>query len=365
MKATIKVHEEHELQARTVGARYLELDALRGLAAVCVVYYHFKMAFDPVDNVVPIQIIVIRHLLAGHQSVILFFVLSGFVLSIPLFKTAKFSYRSYLVRRFCRIYLPFLGALILSWAAADHFLYSRIQLTQWFHFTWQTPLTWRLFGSQLLMAPDAKLNTAFWSLRYEVEMSILFPLICLFMRGRKFWANAAFCVGVYGLGTLVRKEDASQTLLFAGTFILGAILSLYKENLKAYYHRLTVMQKFAVLTAGLVFYFLSERKILDRRHLSVGGTSIGAGIFIILAINSTRAQKILLHAVPEYLGRISYSLYLVHGTVLFALINLLYGRMPTALIFVVYSVVALLFAHLFCLWVEEPAMRLGKKLTSR
>ena len=215
------------------------------------------------------------------------------------------------------------------------------------------------------MAPDAKLNTAFWSLRYEVEMSILFPLICLFMRGRKFWANAAFCVGVYGLGTLVRKEDASQTLLFAGTFILGAILSLYKENLKAYYHRLTVMQKFAVLTAGLVFYFLSERKILDRRHLSVGGTSIGAGIFIILAINSTRAQKILLHAVPEYLGRISYSLYLVHGTVLFALINLLYGRMPTALIFVVYSVVALLFAHLFCLWVEEPAMRLGKKLTSR
>lgn len=286
------------------------------------------MAFDPVDKVVPIYIAVIRHLLTGHQSVLLFFVLSEFVLSIPLFKVARFSYQSYLVRRFCRIYLPFLAALLLSWIAAHHFLYSRIQLTQWFHFTWQTPLTWRLFGSQLLMSPDAKLNTAFWFLRYEVEMSILFPLICLFMKARKFQANAAFCVGVYGVGTLIRGEAASQTLLFAGAFIFGAILSLYRENLKVYYLRLTVMQKLAILAAGLLFYFLGERKLLERHHLSIGITAIGAGIFIILAINSKRAQKILLHAVPEYLGRVSYSLYLVHGTVLFALINLLYGRMP-------------------------------------
>jgi peptidoglycan/LPS O-acetylase OafA/YrhL len=59
---------------------------------------------------------------------------------------------------------------------------------------------------------------------------------------------------------------------------------------------------------------------------------------------------------PQYLGRVSFSLYLVHGTVLFALLDCLYGRVPLAVLGAVYAALALASAHGFCVAVEEPAM---------
>lgn len=51
----------------------------------------------------------------GHSAVILFFVLSGFVLSLPFFKGEyKFDYSRYLVKRICRIYIPYLIIIMLA-----------------------------------------------------------------------------------------------------------------------------------------------------------------------------------------------------------------------------------------------------------
>jgi peptidoglycan/LPS O-acetylase OafA/YrhL len=69
--------------------------------------------------------------------------------------------------------------------------------------------------------------------------------------------------------------------------------------------------------------------------------------------------------VPEYLGRVSYSLYLMHSIVLFAVLDLLYGRLPKLALFGMVMVGSLVLGHLFCVAVEEPAMRLGKRLAKR
>ena len=347
------------------GKRFFELDALRGLAALCVVVHHFRLAFQVGRTTLTVPHLLLFPFLAGPQSVMLFFVLSGFVLSIPLFSTRPFSYRKYLVRRFCRIYLPFLAALLISWVAASHFLYSKLPLTPWFYNTWQSPLTWHLFGLQLLLDPGVQLNTAFWSLRYEVELSILLPFICKLLKERRVGLNLAFVAAVYVLGVFAPQKDLSQTLTYGSTFILGAILSLHRNALKGVYEGLSKGVKAAILGAGLICYYGGTQSYFDRHKIDIAITALGAGTLILFAIESKTAGTILRHAVPEYLGRISYSLYLIHGTILFALLNVLYGHFSLLSLSAIYSLAALAGAHLFCIAIEEPTMRLGKRLTGR
>ncbi|WP_158594027.1 acyltransferase family protein [Cohnella faecalis] len=76
--------------------RYEQLDALRGLAALTVLFSHLAMTPANVPPLVhqflyraysPFSI-----LIKGHQAVFFFFVLSGFVLSLPLLRGSKLNY---------------------------------------------------------------------------------------------------------------------------------------------------------------------------------------------------------------------------------------------------------------------------------
>ena len=111
------------LAAARLPARLEELDSLRGLAALTVVISHHLIVlpvfFNPTNwhGHIPVNILKYTplHLLfAGHEAVILFFVLSGFVLSLPFHANKQGPYASFVIRRICRIYLPY----IVSVAAA-------------------------------------------------------------------------------------------------------------------------------------------------------------------------------------------------------------------------------------------------------
>jgi peptidoglycan/LPS O-acetylase OafA/YrhL len=89
---------------------------------------------------------------------------------------------------------------------------------------------------------------------------------------------------------------------------------------------------------------------------------LGACGLLIFAEHS-RACRWLTTAIPAYLGRISFSLYLVHGTVLWASMILLVHRVPFFVVVSVYLVCSIIIGHVFCVTLEEPAMRLGRRLT--
>ena len=79
--------------------RVLELDALRGLAALAVVFYHYTTRFDQLfGHTFPLPWSVSW----GHYGVDLFFMLSGFVILMTLERTSdswKFAWG-----RFSRLY---------------------------------------------------------------------------------------------------------------------------------------------------------------------------------------------------------------------------------------------------------------------
>jgi peptidoglycan/LPS O-acetylase OafA/YrhL len=340
------------------------LDALRGIAAVTVVFHHLFLTFPGMPTTK------LELISSGRSAVVLFFVLSGYVLSIPMWNKRQMPYRLYLIRRFCRIYLPFAVAASLSILGAIIFHKTGLSLTPWFNQTWHTPITISIVVKQFLMYPMPYFNTAFWSLGFEMQMSVVMPLLCLLMLS----LNPAAFTLIYGLAMfaypMTNGWPGYIALSFQTIFLfsLGATLARYDAVLKQVCARFG-QWLWLVLAASMYLYYDFFLKMpfgpvliegLSRRIFLING--LGSAGILICSLHLPPLARWLKHSVPEYLGRISYSLYLIHGVVLFATVYLLTGHLRVHWMMGVILVLALAAAHLFCITVEEPAMRLGKSL---
>src|SRR5437879_6576394 len=100
------------------GSRYLGLDSARGAAAAMVVLHH--AAFFYLDAAHPVGMMraflkVLQRF--GHSGVVIFFVLSGFVLFVNYGQGKRFTYPAFVVQRVFRIHAPYLVALGLELTA--------------------------------------------------------------------------------------------------------------------------------------------------------------------------------------------------------------------------------------------------------
>jgi peptidoglycan/LPS O-acetylase OafA/YrhL len=158
-------------------------------------------------------------------------------------------------------------------------------------------------------------------------------------------------------------------------FILGILIAENLEAIGNWYGGLTTLRKWLLLAAAFLSYnftaivaavvLAGHTKLLT--GISDWGTALGAVGIIVSVLYSRRINTLFRLPVPVFLGRISYSLYLVHIPVLLAMAFFLQRRFPlrAALMLPLYSIVALVVAYLFCILVEEPFTRLGRVLKSR
>lgn len=90
--------------------RILELDALRGLAALAVVLFHYTTKYSEIFNTdVTTQIIDFKY---GHYGVQLFFIISGFVIFMTINKV-KTPFE-FIFKRFIRLYPVFWLCIIIT-----------------------------------------------------------------------------------------------------------------------------------------------------------------------------------------------------------------------------------------------------------
>ena len=347
--------------------RIPQLDALRGIAAVTVVCHHWWAIYRSAP---PPWIF--RPLVTGREAVILFFVLSGFVLSLPIWNNRQAPYPEYLLRRIFRIYVPFVFALVLSALGCLVFYGRQLPLTSFYYTTWQTPLSAALFARELLMPTHSVLNGAIWSLRYEMELSILFPFLCLFLLRTGRWSWLVLTIGLRaGEFLLVHSHYAANVavtnfarfLYYSIFFIIGATLAR---------ERTTFARLLSHIPRPILWIFLLTA-LCSYCNTMFGHSTVPASDFfttlgaasMILLIQDPRLTLGLNSSVPQYLGRISYSMYLVHYTVLFAVFDLAFPKVPLVGIAILCGAATLLVSHLFCIWVEEPAHAAGKTLAHR
>jgi len=350
------IGQASSLEATGRHVRLQGLDSVRGIAAATVVVGHFVgvMSETPpwwFGHLMP----------PGHSAVALFFVLSGYVLSIPFWRGRQDSYPKYLLRRFFRIYVPYAAAVCCAVIGATKLNGVHLELSHYFYQTWHTPVTSSMIVAQFFqISTSYALGTAFWSLRYEIEMSLIFPLLCVLisrMRGRGTLVFVLTC-GIVGqaISHYHRVADLTNevgvTLVWSTCFVLGALMSWKAQTITLLYRRIPSPARFAIAILTYAAY-------LSSRNLIV----IPAAVSAVILIENSRLKSWLNTTSGHYLGRISYSLYLTHGTVLFTLLILLYGKIPTFVLLFVFLAASLGIAHLFCICIEEPAMWFGKRLT--
>ncbi len=214
--------------------RIAELDALRGIAALWVVAYHYSFPYPEIHA---------RYFASGGHAVDLFFVLSGYLISAIILGHAgepKFL-RSFYIRRGLRIW-PAYYVFILAMAAFvawNPAVGSIRELPQYLTFTQFVEYYW--FGEPTYLNYYSFIT---WTLAIEEQFYLLWPLLIVAVGRRAMAPMAVACI----LASIAaRWLGFKDWILLARSdgFAIGAILAVALEGAGRSVSR-------AALTWGLV-----------------------------------------------------------------------------------------------------------------
>jgi len=370
--------------------RYVELDSLRGLAALSVVLHHLRILWETDTQPTSPAFRTLLSLVSpiGSEAVILFFVLSGFVLSLPAIAGRPQNYRTFLTRRIFRIYVPYLAALAVSVAGA-FWLHGPVTRSSWFHQSWSEPVHIRLVMQHVLFLgvfDTWQFDNPIWSLVQEMRISLIFPLLCasaMRTRMRSAIENAlvlTILAVITYVSPLNRTPAVADTFLFAAFFVLGIALACERERVGAWLENRSRRAKILIGLGFVLLYLFAGPPLAGLSApanpagylflramtcLSQWVTALGAAGLLVTAMNSASAKRFLLWAPVHFLGKISYSIYLWHFIVLLYCVHLLYGKIPLGFILCLTLVLTIVVSWASYVWVEVPSMNFGRKLSNR
>ena len=372
--------------------RMPELDAIRGLAALTVVISHFAVysifdmakgdiepfSFMYIYNYTPLRII---H--AGHEAVILFFILSGFVLTLSYSSESNFNIISFLFKRFSRIYIPVFVMLLVTIVFKLEFYQvdGLFGLSDWINSKWVDSINEKMLFNHftLIFNYDYSngLNPVLWSLTHELRFYILFPvLIYMLMRINIIFFIFLIVILMYtGYEGLISKLGWSfsipyglhVTLIYLPVFLCGILLAKYFKYIKYFYIKyLNTYFKILLLLCAVYLYtyelIFQDIKSIHNAYIDNISVILGASVFVITTLSSRRVSNVLSTRVFIFLGEISYSLYLYHLIILLASLHIFYGLVSTWLILIFAFVTTIVISYFSYKYIEMPSILYVKKL---
>lgn len=372
--------------------RYKELDSLRGIAAIIVLLGHFLALFPILGKKVMYSTFgaYFSILWQGHSAVIIFFVLSGFVLSLPFYKGTEFNYLKYLIKRVCRIYIPYIVILFIA-IGIKLGIHSKIGtipgLVQWG--SWNIEVSFNRVMDHILFLREFNSDAfimVIWSLVHEMRISIVFPLIIFLLLRVNWKVSIGIAMFLSVIGYLLMKNIPSEfnmpvstnyfiTLHYSSMFIIGALLAKNREYLVSKIINSKV--KYILLPLGLLFFsypripFMLLSKLIGEIDYDLYLIIIdwyicfGAVLIILSALSSKLFSKLLLIKPVQFIGEISYSLYLVHPIVLLTTVHIFYGKIPVPLILLISFLFTMVVSVLCYKFIEIPSIKIGRKLATK
>ncbi|HMR31012.1 MAG TPA: acyltransferase [Geminicoccaceae bacterium] len=318
--------------------RLTSLDGLRGLAALAVVGYHYTTDF--VEDYAPPDWVGID-LAYGRFGVTLFFIISGFVITMTLEHTR--SAGDYLVSRFARLYPAYWIAVLVTFVVV-----TALGLPNW-----QRSVPDLLVNLTMLQSfvgrPD--IDQVYWTLAFELTFYVLMLGIWLSpLRSRLvpvLWAWLAIVL-LYEwlepeLPTLAaRVWRKLMVLKFAHLFIAGIALRQIHLHGPSW-------SRLALLAACVAAQAL---------HPELAPMWTTAALLGLVALAVAGWLPALSWRPLLFLGTISYTLYLAHQHMGYAvLLRLWHAGVPpeAAVLLTMAAAVAMAFAYTRL--VERPALR--------
>jgi len=351
---------------------------LRGLAAFGVVLYHVRedlwvgwnalrgaSSASAFDKTVAWLSIPTPFLGSG---VILFFLLSGFCISLPYVgnNARKLNLEEYAIRRFFRIYPPYLIAIIVT-LIIEFILLKAYSLPV----APYTSYLANVFMVQNYTTGPLTSNGALWTLPVELELYIAFPVVYYLLKN---WGNNALII-ITGIVSLI-----ALSLFISGHFWLGSDFAMYWVVwcagvllAKAYANgTLSKPSNWLLVTAVIAIGIAVVLQVLGvpSPYLEL---LFGYFYLMLLWFGITTEYRWNKHIpagivkVMNVLGTCSFSLYLIHKP-FFRLIGIIWvnyfgGKPVNFLIPVGFSILMVFIAWGFYLVIEAPTHALAKKLS--
>jgi peptidoglycan/LPS O-acetylase OafA/YrhL len=307
----------------------MRLTSIRGIASIVVLLHHAMLLFR-VDGRsdtlgVPLQLsdhgLLLQQILLilfnGQAAVTLFFVLSGYVLSLSLQRLPSFSASEivgfYLKRAF-RILPTLWLAVLISLFLLPYCSGSHVDMisTRWMEMAYsRSPSPYEL--AKHLVGMDSFLNQPLWSLFVELFYSAMFPAIFLLTRGSAR-AIAMVVLSIFALFLpFPVKRDLNYYLL---AFVLGSAVA----NLAPAQTQLSRASGVVFLSAATLL-LLAARRILEPVGTPASivvllETFASAGI-IYSVLFMDKSLRWLNGSPLVHLGNVSFSVYLLHFPALF------------------------------------------------
>ncbi len=338
--------------------REKHLDGLRGIAAFVVVLNHALIAFDfgfyngvpsPDHNAWNARVAGWPFILplAGNYAVCVFFALSGFVLASS-FSRSSLSAVALAAKRTLRLAIPILAVTMFAWAIVVCGLTFNADAQPITHSWWlgrQTPsqagfmtaLRDGLYGALLGLQDAVAYDSSLWTMPIEFTGSLLMIAVFSAMRpfqgrrGADGWLIATFLVlgmlgyflylALFAFGAALKLADLRARLKGGGAIsaimvvvlVCGVFLGTlpYAQTRGPWLDWLVAHAPVDEHTGG---------QTTDGPNRSIPGAdfwhAVGAMLTLIAADNWPALRSLLCRRIPQFLGRISFPLYLLHVPIL-------------------------------------------------
>jgi peptidoglycan/LPS O-acetylase OafA/YrhL len=316
-----------------------DLDGLRAIAVISVVFYHFFPASAKF----------------GFLGVDIFFVISGYLITSIIFKdisAKKFSFINFWCKRIRRLFPALIATLFVTYIFSifillpDEFekLGKHMFSSAFFFYNFNLFTETGYFES----TAKTKLLLHLWSLSVEGQFYLLWPVIIALVflfNFRTYFTKIVVSLimlslisqySLYLFSNSYLKIESFNFYMFTSRlweFLAGAALVNFKsynssKSIKLY-NSLFILSLFILIYCLFIstsVYLNFEDESLDIK-LRVVFIIITSTSLIFFSSKSTLSKKILGNSIFVYMGKISYPLYLWHWPI-FSMLNIIFLESP-------------------------------------
>ena len=360
----------------------MQVEGMRAIAALVVFVNHaYAQVWNPQHGRHPVGILSAfsYFLVAGHLSVTVFIVISGFCLTLPVVRTGELrgGMLEFLKRRARRILPPYYGALVLCLALIATVIGEPTGTL------WDVPVLADSAAvlSHVLLLQDlfgtGSINYVFWSIAVEWQIYFLFPLLVWgFRRYGERWTVAAAMITGYAIRFAFGSTRIARiSPHFLGLFALGMVAAYVTQSPRLEYVRARKSHLWwwaggisLAVAAGLTVTWGIGASI-ERFHLLDLPIGIAALSSLVLGQQAKQNAlgRILSWRPLVVVGTFSYSVCLVHAPLLQILWQ--YGFHPAGVgdevtffsLLTLGLTVVLAGAYLFFRIFEQPFMKSARR----
>jgi peptidoglycan/LPS O-acetylase OafA/YrhL len=378
-------------------------DGLRGLAAFIVVLAHFRPTFclninEQVLNVAGItgeksRIIVTNFLslfYEGGLPVFIFWMMSAYVISLKLFQSDKVKSENYLIeastKRYFRLAIPVVVASFfcfvlmklnmmynITLANALGTGYADGWLNQQYHFDAGFFHFVRTSFVEVFMNGNCNYNFVLWTMAPELLGSLMcFALFAIIGTNKK-----RYLIYVVSIVLLTFGGFRDVTYFFYLTFFIGMLWCdvmnskdediAFRPALRKIFNSKSLTVFLMVISFAIPIYSEAIRP-LPRNLYYLFAFPVKA-VAIVLAVHQFKLmRKLMTTRVMRFMGKISFSMYLLHIPVLFSLGAYMYlnagipdtVKLPAIFVAVFAALISISF--LFEKYVDRTAIKLSNKV---